>query len=265
MELADRVAVVTGAGSGIGAALARRFAEEGARGVVVADLDEEAARAVAADIDGIAVQADVATESDNVAMIEAAEKAFGPVDLLALNAGVATGGSVDTPDEDWERAWAVNVMSHVYGVRAVLPSMLERGGGHLLHTASAAGPLTNLGAAPYSVTKHAVVALAEWLAITYGDAGLRVSCLAPQFVTTPMLDELTGISDGFHEFAVSTSITTDEVADAVIEGLREERFLILPHPEVADYFRNKANDYERWLGGMRKLQRQLNAGMISSP
>ncbi|GMQ85671.1 MAG: SDR family oxidoreductase [Acidimicrobiia bacterium] len=257
MELADRVVVVTGGGGGIGAALARRFHDEGARGVVVADIDVPSAEAVADEVGGIAVAVDVSAEADNIAMIDAAEQAYGPVDLLCLNAGIATGGSVDAPDDDWQRAWAVNVMSHVYGTRAVLPSMLESGSGYLLHTASAAGLLTNLGAAPYSVTKHAVVALAEWLSITYGDAGIGVSCLAPQFVDTAMLDQLTMISDGFHEVAVDTSISTDQVADAVIDGLRDERFLILPHPEVEQYFLNKATDYERWLGGMRKMQRHL--------
>jgi NAD(P)-dependent dehydrogenase (short-subunit alcohol dehydrogenase family) len=148
-------------------------------------------------------------------------------------------------------------MSQVYGARAVLPSMLERGSGYLLHTASAAGLLTNIGAAPYSVTKHAVVALAEWLAVTYGDAGISVSCLAPEFVDTPMLESLGEVSAGLHELAVETSISTDQVADAVVEGLRDERFLILPHAYVGEYFENKAADYDRWLGGMRKLQRKL--------
>jgi len=257
MNVTNGVVVVTGGGSGIGATLAGRYRDEGARGVVVADIDLDSAEAVANEIGGLAIRTDVSSEADNIVMIAAAEEAYGPVDLLCLNAGVPTGGSVDAPDEDWERAWAVNVMSHVYATRAVLPSMLARGNGYILHTASAAGLLTNLGAAPYSVTKHAVVALAEWLSITYGDAGIGVSCLAPQFVDTPMLDDLTMISDGFHDFAVDGSITTDQVADAVIEGLREERFLILPHPQVADYFVHKATDYERWLGGMRKLQRHL--------
>ena len=257
MEVSNAVIVVTGGGSGIGAALCHRFHAEGARAIIVADRDANAARAVADEVDGLAVEVNVAAEPDNVKMIGMAEERFGRVDLLCLNAGIPTGGSVDAPNEAWERAWAVNVMSHVYGTRAVLPSMLERGSGYLLHTASAAGLLTNLGAAPYSVTKHAVVALAEWLSITYGDKGISVSCLAPQFVDTAMLDDLTTISDGFHEFAVDGSISTEQVADAVIDGLRDQRFLILPHPEVADYFVNKATDYERWLGGMRKLQRSL--------
>ncbi len=257
MELANAVTVVTGGGSGIGAALCRRFGREDAAGIVVADIDLRSAQAVADEVGGIAIAADVSSEADNIGMIAAAEAAYGPVDLLCLNAGIPTGGSVDAPDDDWQRAWAVNVMSHVYGTRAVLPSMLERGSGYLLHTASAAGLLTNLGAAPYSVTKHAVVALAEWLSITYGDDGIGVSCLAPQFVDTAMLDDLTTISEGFHEFAIDGSISTEQVADTVIDGLHDERFLILPHPEVADYFVSKATDYERWLGGMRKLQRNL--------
>jgi NAD(P)-dependent dehydrogenase (short-subunit alcohol dehydrogenase family) len=256
MDVADRVVVVTGGGAGIGAALCRRFRASGAAGIVVVDIDEDAATEVAAGVGGLAVQADVASEADNVAVIAAAEAAFGSVDLLCLNAGTAVGGGVDAPDDDWQLAWSVNVMSQVYGVRAALPAMLARGSGYLLHTASAAGLLTNLGAAPYSVTKHGVVALAEWLAITHGDAGIGVSCLVPEFVDTAMLEGLAEISPAFHQRAVATSITPDAVADTVIDGLAEERFLILPHPYVADYFLNKATDYDRWVGGMRKLQRQ---------
>jgi NAD(P)-dependent dehydrogenase (short-subunit alcohol dehydrogenase family) len=256
MELSAKSVIVTGGGSGIGEAMARRFAADGAR-VHVADLDGAAAERVAAAISATSTRTDVADEAAVVAMIDEAVAVNGPIDLLCLNAGIATGGSVDADNEDWQRTWDVNVMSHVYGARAVLPSMLERGSGYLLHTASAAGLLTNLGAAPYSVTKHAVVALAEWLSVTYGDAGLRVSCLCPQFVRTRMLDELTEVSAGFAGFAQEMSLSADEVAERVVEGLATERFLILPHPEVAEYFRNKANDYERWLAGMRKLQGRL--------
>lgn len=258
MDLNGKNAVVTGAGSGIGAALAMRFSEAGAR-VTVADIDGAAAAEVADAIGGIATETDVADEEAVAAMVVLATEAHGPIDVLALNAGIATGGSVDVADELWQRTWDVNVMSHVFGARAVLPSMLERGEGYLLHTASAAGLLTNIGAAPYSVTKHAVVALAEWLSITYGDLGIRVSCLCPQFVRTPMLDSLTEISDGFHGFAAGVSLSVEEVAVAVVEAMGEERFLILPHPEVAEYFRSKAGDYDRWLAGMRRLQRDLGA------
>jgi NAD(P)-dependent dehydrogenase (short-subunit alcohol dehydrogenase family) len=240
--------------------MCRRFASEGARGIVVADLDADAAAMIAAEVGGIATRTDVASEADVRSMVAIAEETFGPVDILCLNAGIPTGGGVDAPNDAWQRTWDVNVMSHVYGVRAVLPSMLDRGEGYLLHTASAAGLLTNLGAAPYSVTKHAVVALAEWLSVTHGDAGIRVSALCPQFVQTGMLDSLTDVGEGFHDMAVATSISPDEVAVAVVAGIREERFLILPHPEVAGYFAGKASDYERWLRGMRRLQGELGAG-----
>ncbi len=260
MELRDKVVVVTGAAGGIGEAMVRRFAVEAPKGIVVADIDGAAAERVAAEVGGTAAQVDVADEADNRRMVALAEDVYGPVDLLCLNAGIATGGGMDAPNEAWQRTWNVNVMSHVYGARAVLPSMLARREGYLLHTASAAGLLTNLGAAPYSVTKHAVVALAEWLAITHGDAGLRVSALCPQFVDTAMLDALTEVGEGFHDFATSTAKSPAEVADVVVEGLRDERFLILPHPEVAGYFANKATDYDRWLAGMRKLQHSLGAG-----
>lgn len=260
MELADRVIVVTGGANGIGAAMCRRFAAEGARGIVVADLDGDAAAMVAVEVGGVATHTDVASEADVRSMVAIAEETYGSVDILCLNAGIPTGGGVDAPNDAWQRTWDVNVMSQVYGVRAVLPSMLDRGEGYLVHTASAAGLLTNLGAAPYSVTKHAVVALAEWLSVTHGDAGIRVSALCPQFVETGMLDALTEVGEGFHDMAVATSISPDEVAAAVVAGIREERFLILPHPEVAGYFAGKANEYERWLRGMRRLQRELGAG-----
>ena len=189
MELTGKVAVVTGGGSGIGAALCRRFAAEGAKGVVVADLNADAALAVAEEIGGLAATVDVAVEADIVALVERAEEAYGPVDLFCSNAGIGGGGGIEQTDEAWDRIWQVNLMAHLYAARAVVPGMVARGEGYLLNTASAAGLLTNLGNAPYSVTKHAAVALAEWLAITYGDQGLKVSCLCPMGVRTPLLTD----------------------------------------------------------------------------
>jgi NAD(P)-dependent dehydrogenase (short-subunit alcohol dehydrogenase family) len=257
MELRGATALVTGGGSGIGAALCRRFAAEGAR-VVVVDLDGDRAEQVAAEVGGAAVQADVGGEAGNLRMLAEAEAAVGPVDLLVCNAGVGTAGGVEAPDADWDLAWRVNVMAHVWAVRAWLPGALQRGGGHLLTTASAAGLLSNIGAAPYSVTKHGAVALAEWLAITHGDAGLKVSCLCPMFVETPMVEALRAQPGGRGLTALGT-IPPAQVADAVVEGLREERFLILPHPEVARMEQGRAGDRERWLAGMRALQAHVLA------
>ncbi len=258
MEIRERNVLITGAASGIGAAMARRFHAEGARTVIVADLDLDRAQQVAAGIDGVPARLDVADEAATSELVNSVETDYGPIDLLCMNAGIPTGGDVHAPNSDWERAWQVNVMAHVYAVRAALPGMLARGNGYLLHTASAAGLLTNVGAAPYSVTKHAVVALAEWLSMTYGDAGIKVSCLCPQFVDTPMLDVFEGEDrPDMSRFVRGMAISPDAVAESVVEGIHSERFLILPHPEVADYFRHKANDYDRWLGGMRRLQRTL--------
>lgn len=265
MELTGKTVVVTGGASGIGEALCRRFAAEGAAQVVVADLDAVGAARVAADVGGLGVGLDVANEDATRGLVERVEHDLGPIDLMAMNAGIAAGGDVWEPNEAWERAWQVNVMAHVYAVRAVLPGMLARGEGYLLHTASAAGLLTNIGAAPYSVTKHAVVALAEWLSVTYGDAGIGVSCLCPQFVDTPMLAEFEALGEGtLSRFVRDVALTTDDVAEAVVEALRAERFLVLPHPEVAEYFRRKATDYDRWLAGMRNLQASL-LGTPSAP
>lgn len=262
MELAGRVAVVTGGASGIGRALCRRFALEGAS-VVVADVDAPGAASVAQEIKGLAVPGDMSVEADVLALIDAARLSFGRIDLFCANAGILTGSRTDdpaaiigpgAPDEDWQRMWRVNVLSHVYAARALVPVMLDQGGGYILVTASSAGLLTMLGNAPYSVTKHAAVAFAEWLAITYGDLGLRVSCLCPQFVRTEMLTEALSAAKEQPVIAQSRVIEAEDVAEAVVDGLREERFLILPHPEVADYFQRKAGDYDRWLAGMRRLQ-----------
>jgi NAD(P)-dependent dehydrogenase (short-subunit alcohol dehydrogenase family) len=220
----------------------------------VADIDESLARATAAEFGGFAVTTDVAIEQDLIRLVEMATGEYGPIDLFCSNAGICLQGDVDTADADWQRLWQVNVMAHVYAARAVLPEMLARGEGCLLQTASAAGLLTQLGSAPYSVTKHAAVGLAEWLAITYGPAGIRVSCLCPQGVRTAMLEQATGgVADHLRESALEP----EAVADAVIAGLAAEQFLILPHPEVAAYFQHKADDYDRWLRGMRRLHDRL--------
>lgn len=265
MELEDKVVVVTGAGNGIGEALSRRFVQEGVRGIVAVDLDREAVDRLADELGDVVVAfgADVRDEASHVEIVEMAESRFGPVDLYCSNAGIAVGGDVDADPADWQRIWEINTMAHVYAAKAVLPSMKARGEGYLLNTASAAGLLTNIGAAPYSVTKHAAVALAEWLAITHGDAGIKVSCLCPQGVRTNMLfppgDDTTSGEGGIGAGGADTVraqgvIEPAEVAAAVVEGLRAETFLILPHPEVADHFRFKANNYDKWIGGMRKLQ-----------
>ena len=257
MKLKDKVVVVTGGANGIGRALCRRFAAEGARGVVVADVEAEAAQAVASEIGGIAVETDVRREEDVARAAARATEAYGPIDLFCSNAGIGVPGGVEASDDDWQRIWEINVRAHIYAARAVLPAMLARGEGYLLQTASAAGLLTQIGSAPYAVTKHAAVALAEWLAMTHGDAGIKVSCLCPQGVRTRMLmgEDMSSTAN----FLVEGSVSPEDVAEAVVKGLDEERFLILPHPEVAEYFRRKADDYDRWLRGMRRLQSRVNA------
>ncbi|MDK1018778.1 MAG: SDR family oxidoreductase [Actinomycetota bacterium] len=257
MEIKGRVVVVTGGASGIGAAMARRFASEGAERVIVCDIDGGAARSVASRIDGDAFTLDVADEGATVEVLGEVEAEYGRIDVLCLNAGIPTGGSVDATNEDWQRTWDVNVMAHVYATRHALPGMLDRGEGYILTTASAAGLLTNIGAAPYSVTKHAAVALAEWISVTYGSRGIRVSCLCPMFVSTPMLDAFSGHTDAMRDWVEGLAIDVDDVADSVIAGIREETFLILPHPAVRDYFQHKALDYDRWIAGMQSLNDQV--------
>jgi NAD(P)-dependent dehydrogenase (short-subunit alcohol dehydrogenase family) len=267
VELRDRVIVVTGAGSGIGAALALRMAAEAPAAIVLADLDGERVQQVAERIAGahpeVAVDhrgCDVSAPEQVAALVRDTTSTHGRVDLYCSNAGIATGAGVDAPDEAWQRIWDVNVMAHVHASRALLPEWLERGEGHLLITASAAGLLTNLGDAPYSVTKHGAVALAEWLAITYGDRGLHVACLCPQGVRTPLLFGDRAELDGALAAEVVKAqriIEPEEVAEATIEGLRDDRFLILPHAEVATYEQARANDRERWLAAMRRMQAKL--------
>ena len=261
MELRDKLVVVTGAAKGIGYALAERFVAKGARGVGVVDLDPADCAAAADQLGAAAFDcpADVSGEAEVAGVVSRATELFGPIDLFVSNAGIGTNQGIDAPEEEWERIWKVNVMAHVYAARAVLPSMLERGDGYLLSTASAAGLLANIGDAPYTVTKHAAVALAEWLAITYGDRGIKVSCLCPQGVRTDLL--LGGLGGGAAEtVAAQGVIEPEQVADAVVAGLAAERFLILPHPEVAEYVQRKAADPDRWLAGMRRLQARFAGG-----
>lgn len=260
MELRDKVVVVTGGASGIGKAMCERFAAEGAAAVVVADRHIEAAEQVAEAIGGMAVAVDVAEPSAMADLVDRVEQAEGPIDLFCSNAGITGGGDIDAPLEVWDALWQVNVMAHVHAAKAVVPAMLSRGTGYLLHTASAAGLLMSLGDAPYSVTKHAAVAFAEYLSVTYHHRGLRVSCLCPQWVRTPML---TGAIDSVPEATGNAAfqriggiVEPEDVASAVVEGLADERFLILPHPEVADYMQRRGADHARWLAGMRKLAAQ---------
>ncbi|MCH7599011.1 MAG: SDR family oxidoreductase [Myxococcales bacterium] len=254
MKLASKHAVVTGGAAGIGRALVRKFAAEGAR-VVVADLDADGAAEVAAEIGGIAVAVDVSDEASLRSLVERAEQEYGAVDLFCSNAGIFLPGDVEVPNEQWQQIWEVNVMAHVYAARAVLPKMLERGEGYLLNSASAAGLLTQIGSAPYAVTKHAAVGLAEWLAVTYGDRGIKVSVLCPQAVRTAM----TAGVEGGGVAGVDGMLEPEAVADCVVEGLSEERFLILPHPNVAEYMQRKVGDYDRWLRGMRRLQARFES------
>lgn len=257
MDLSGRHAVVTGGASGIGRALVRRFAEEGARAVVVADANFEGAQAVADPIGGLAVAIDAGREEDVTALVARATEANGPIDLYVSNAGVpGPGGGPEAPDDEWDETWRVNVMSHVWASRALIPEMVGRGDGYLVNTASAAGLLTQVSALAYSATKHAAVALAEWLAIAYGDAGVKVSCICPQAVRTPMLALALEDPVGAAPLVAGGLLEPEEVAAAVVAGLRDERFLILPHEEVARHMALKGSDPERWLSGMRRIVRQ---------
>jgi NAD(P)-dependent dehydrogenase (short-subunit alcohol dehydrogenase family) len=261
MEVANRHVVVTGAAGGIGRALVRRLAAEGARAVVAGDRDLEGARSLAQEVGGLAVELDAGREDSVRALVAEATEANGPIDIFISNAGVpgAMGGP-EAADEVWEEAWRVNVMAHVWAARALLPEMLARGEGYLVNTASAAGLLTQVSSLVYSVTKHAAVSLAEWMAIEYGDAGVRVSCICPQGVRTPMLDLAMDDPAGAAALTAGGLIEPEDVADAVIAGLRDERLLILPHENVAGFLALKGSDPERWLKGMRRLVRDARTG-----
>ncbi len=264
MEISGRNVVVTGGAGGIGRALARRLAAESARGVVVADRDLAGASAIAEEVHGLAVELDARSEDSVRSLVEQASAAFGPVDIFISNAGVPGGlGGPEVPDDVWEEAWRVNVLAHVWACRALLPEMLDRGEGYLVNTASAAGLLTQVSSLVYSVTKHAAVALAEWLAIEYADAGIRVSCICPQGVRTPMLELAMDEPAGAAALLAGGLIEPEDVADAVVTGLREERLLILPHENVSGFLALKGSDPERWLRGMRRLVREARADETS--
>lgn len=251
MKLEGKVAVVTGGANGIGLATCRAFKAAGARGIVVADLDGDAAQAAAAEVGGIAVRTDVSREDEVVGLVERARAAYGQVDLFFSNAGMAVGGGIETPNAQWDRVWQVNLMAHVFAARALLPEMLERGEGYLLSTASAAG-LLSVSDPSYAVTKHGAVAFAEWLSIQYGDRGIKVSCFCPQGVRTRML--LGSADGGDRENLLKGSVPPEDAARAIVQGIDDERFLILTHPEVIDYVQRKAADEDRWLRGMRRFQ-----------
>jgi NAD(P)-dependent dehydrogenase (short-subunit alcohol dehydrogenase family) len=251
--VADKVVVVTGGGNGIGRALCRRFKADGAKAVVVADLNAVAAAKVADEIGGTAVEVDVSREPDVARLVQHAIAQHGGIDLFCSNAGIAINGDEHTPDAEWTRCWNVHVMAHVFAARAVVPHMLSRGGGYLLQTVSAAGVLSHPQSATYAVSKHASLAFAEWLSMTYGDRGIKVSALCPQGVRTDML--FRAEAEGTRRsFLLDSALEPEQVAAIVVKGLEEERFLILPHPEVAEFVRRRAADHDRWLRGMRRLQ-----------
>jgi len=250
MELKDKIIVVTGAASGIGRALALRFAAEGARAVICADLNLAGAEDTARAIGGIALGVDVGVEAQIAGLIAQIEAEIGPIDLFCSNAGILTVGGVEVPDDQWQKIWDINVMSHVWAARHLVPRMAARGGGYLLNTASAAGLLNQVGSAPYGVTKHAAVGLAEWLALSYGDQGIKVSVLCPQAVRSEMTR---GHEEGVA--AMDGMLEPEPVAEACVAAIRAETFLVLPHAEVLGYMRKKTENYDRWIGGMRKLNR----------
>ena len=261
MEVRDKIVVVTGGASGIGAAQARRFKAEGARAVAVADLPSSGLAEVAARIGALAVPCNVASEPEVQALVARVEAELGPIDIFCSNAGIVHLGEEDAPDAEWQANWNVHVMAHVYAVRAVAPLMAARGGGYLLHTASSAGLLSHPRSASYATTKHAAVAFAEWVSIKYRHLGVRVSVLAPQSVRTPMID-------GPGKLAMARDdgvMSAEQLADCVIDGLQREAFLILPHPQVREYLDRKTRDIDRWLDGMNRWRRKTDESPASSP
>jgi NAD(P)-dependent dehydrogenase (short-subunit alcohol dehydrogenase family) len=250
MDIQGKIIVITGAASGIGKALAHRFHKDGAKLVVCADLNGDGAKATADDVGGVSFTTNVSKEDDIVHLIDTVERDHGPIDLFCSNAGIGIGGGAEASNDGWQRIWDINVMAHVWAARHLVPRMIARGGGYLMNTASAAGLLSQIGSAPYAVTKHAAVGLAEWLAITHGDDGIKVSVLCPQAVRTAMTaDNPDGVA------SVDGMISPEEVADCCAKAIEAEEFLILPHPQVLEYMQKKSGNYGRWIGGMRKLNR----------
>lgn len=254
MDVKGKVIVVTGGACGIGQGLCRRFAREGAKKVIIADVNEAAAKSVADEIKGIAMTCDVRKEKDIINLVSITEKKFGSIDLFCSNAGIIVLGGVEAGNEDWQRIWEINVLAHVYAARAALPGMIKRGGGAFMVTASAAGLLSQIGSLPYSVTKHAAVGFAENIAITYGDQGIKVFLLCPQAVRTEMTRQGGGVA------AVDGLMEPEQLTDAVMESFQRDEFLILPHPEVKTYMQRKTANYDRWLQGMRRLQTRVIEG-----
>lgn len=250
MQLNNKVIIVTGGAHGIGRALCRRFAQEQPRGLIVADLNAEAAESVAQEVAGVAISGDVCNEAHIQQLVAEAEARWGRVDLFCSNAGSTIKGGVETSDADWQWMWELHVLSNVYAARAALPGMLARGEGYFLQTSSAAGLLTEIGSAAYSVTKHATVSFAEWLSVNYRRSGIRVSCLCPSGVQTDMLN----LSDPVHQFLQSHALSPDDVAECVLRGIAAEDFLILPHPEVGDFFGGKSKDYDLWLHQFSRMK-----------
>ncbi len=256
MKVAGKVCVVTGAASGIGKALAQRFAAEGARGVVCADLNAADAGTVAASLGGLGVRCDVSRPEDLSALVGATLERYGALDVFCSNAGIIERKGLEATLEDWRRTMDINFMAHVHAARAVVPVMLKQGGGYIVATASAAGLLMQVDSATYTVSKHAAVAFAEWLAVNYAERGIRVSCLCPQGVRTPMLF---GPEGNRRSFLSEGSVSAEEAAAHVLEAMEAERFLVLPHPEVAEYERRRATDRDRWLAGMRRMRAAILA------
>jgi len=254
MDIKGKTIVVTGAGSGIGRALVARFLAEGAKYVMAADLNLDGAEATATEYGCAAMRTDVSNEDDIKALIDHVEEHAGPIDLFCSNAGIGMGRDLDAPNEEWQKSWDVNVMAHVYAARHLVPLYVKRGGGYFMNTASAAGLLNQIAGAAYGVTKHAAVGFGEWLALTYAHKGIKVSMLCPQAVRTPMTAQGNASTQAA---AVDGMMEPETLADAVMDGLAKESFLILPHPEVLDYMRRKTNDYDRWISGMNRLQLKL--------